>query len=102
MISFIIFNGNGINQILENVKGLFGIGNIPFTSTESIYYLKSYFVVILIGILGSTPIFKEKLNKEKIRKFINVLEPLVLMAIFIISTSYIIDGSFNPFLYFRF
>jgi len=102
MISFIIFNGNGINQILENVKGLFGIGNTPFASTESIYYLKSYFVVILIGIIGSTPIFKRILNKEKIRKFINVLEPLVLITIFIISTSYIIDGSFNPFLYFRF
>lgn len=102
MISFIIFNGNGINQILENIKGLFGIGDIPLISNESIYYLKSYFIIMLIGIIGSTPLLKQIISKEKIRRIINVLEPITLISIFIISTSYIIDGSFNPFLYFRF
>lgn len=99
MISFIIFNGN---EILENIKGLFGIGNIPVISKESIYYLKSYFILILIGILGATPIMKNILKKEKIKKIVNILEPIYLFSILLLSTSYIIDGSFNPFLYFRF
>lgn len=99
MISFIIFNGNGI---IENIKGLFGIGNIPIISKESIYYLKSYLVVILIGIIGATPIIKNIVKKEKIKKIINGLEPIYLFSILLLSTSYIIDGSFNPFLYFRF
>lgn len=102
MISFIIFNGEGTTQILENIQGLFGINGTPLISTESIYYLKSYFIIILIGIIGSTPILKRITNKEKIQKIVNILEPIALMLIFIISTSYIIDGSFNPFLYFRF
>lgn len=99
MISFIIFNGN---EIIENIKGLFGIGNIPVISKESIYYLKSYFILILIGILGATPIMKNILKKEKIKKIVNILEPIYLFSILLLSTSYIIDGSFNPFLYFRF
>lgn len=99
MISFIIFNGN---EIIENIKGLFGIGNIPVISKESIYYLKSYFIVILVGIIGATPIMKNIVKKEKIKKIINILEPIYLFSILLLSTSYIIDGSFNPFLYFRF
>ena len=99
MISFIIFNGN---EIIENIKGLFGIGNISVISKESIYYLKSYFIVILIGIIGATPIMKNIVKKEKIKKIANILEPIYLFSILLLSTSYIIDGSFNPFLYFRF
>lgn len=99
MISFIIFNGN---EIIENIKGLFGIGNISVISKESIYYLKSYFIVILIGIIGATPIMKNIVKKEKIKKFTNILELIYLFSILLLSTSYIIDGSFNPFLYFRF
>ena len=99
MISFIIFNGN---EIIENIKGLFGIGNISVISKESIYYLKSYFIVILIGIIGATPIMKNIVKKEKIKKITNILEPIYLFSILLLSTSYIIDGSFNPFLYFRF
>ena len=99
MISFIIFNGN---EIMENIKGLFGIGNVPVISKESIYYLKSYFVVILIGIIGATHIMKNIVKKEKIKKIVNILEPIYLFIILLLSTSYIIDGSFNPFLYFRF
>lgn len=99
MISFIIFNGN---EIIENIKGLFGIGNISVISKESIYYLKSYFIVILIGIIGATPIMKNIVKKKKIKKITNILEPIYLFSILLLSTSYIIDGSFNPFLYFRF
>ena len=99
MISFIIFNGESVNQILTNIGGLFGIGTNGLVSTESIYYLKSYLVVIIMAIIGSTPILKNLVSNKKIT---NVLEPIFLLLILIISTAYIVDGSFNPFLYFRF
>jgi len=101
-ISFIIFSGDGISQILQNIGGLVGISSKNIVSAESLYYFKSYFVVLLIGIIGATPIFKNIANKEKIHKIVNVLEPVYLLLILVICTSYIIDGSFNPFLYFRF
>lgn len=103
MISFIIFNGDSVTSILQNIGSLFGTNNIPIASKESIYYLKSYFIIILISIIGSTPILKNIAStNKKIDKFINCIEPIFLLFILIISTSYIIDGSFSPFLYFRF
>ena len=102
MISFIIFNGEGVTQIVENIGGLIGIGNIPMFSLESIYYAKSYAVIIIVGCIGATPILRNWINHEKLRKLQNVLEPIFLCVILILCTSYIIDGSFNPFLYFRF
>ena len=91
-----------MTQIMGNIGGLIGLGNRPLISQESIYYFKSYFVVLVIAIIGATPILKNITNKEKLHKIINILEPLYLLVIFVICTSYIIDGSFNPFLYFRF
>lgn len=102
MISFIIFNGEGISTILENIGGLFKFVSIPLITNESIYYLKSYIIVIILGIIGATPICKNILTNEKLKKIVNILEPIYLLLIFIICTSYIVDGSFNPFLYFRF
>ena len=102
MISFIIFNGEGISTILENIGGLFKFVSIPLITNESMYYLKSYIIVIILGIIGATPICKNILTNEKLKKIVNILEPIYFLLIFIICTSYIVDGSFNPFLYFRF
>jgi alginate O-acetyltransferase complex protein AlgI len=102
MISFIIFSGEGMSQILTNLGGLVGINSKAIISVESLYYFKSYFIVILIGGIGATPILKNIVNSEKMKKITSVMEPIYLLMILVICTSYIIDGSFNPFLYFRF
>ena len=102
MISFIIFNGEGVTDILKNIGGLFGLNCSGIISSESIYYFKSYFVVLIIGIIGATPIMKKVANNENMHKLINILEPVFLILMLIVSTSYIIDSSFNAFLYFRF
>ena len=102
MISFIIFNGESTAQIMQNIGGLVGINSSAVVSLESLYHLKSYLLVLLVGFIGATPILKNFANKEKIHKVMNCLEPIFLLLILTICTSYIIDGSFNPFLYFRF
>ncbi len=102
MISFIIFSGENINVIMQNIGGLVGINTNSIVSLESIYYLKSYFIVIVLGIIGATPILKNIITKVNNQKLINILEPICLLCILVISTSYIVDSSFNPFLYFRF
>jgi len=102
MISFIIFSGENQTQIFEQIGGLIGHKNMPLISLESVYYLKSYLIVLLAGIIGSTPIMKKIIRKEKFTKVVNLVEPIFLVIILVLSTSYIVDGSFNPFLYFRF
>lgn len=104
MISFVIFSGNKMEDIIMQILGLFGIGTAGVVSTVSIHYLKSYLIILLVGIIGSTPLIKKLAEKleSKFPKIINIAEILLIMALLILCTSYIIDGSFNPFLYFRF
>lgn len=106
MISFIIFNANTMNTAWHNIIGLFGFNKEVFINTYTIYYLKSYLLVIIIAIIASTPIPKNiinKLNKNKsLNKAINLLEPIFIIILLLITTSYLIDNSYNPFLYFRF
>lgn len=105
-ISFAIFAGNGMKEALSNVGGMFGAGSIPFISDGFIYNLKNYGTVILIAAVASTPLFvklKEHLCKnEKTRLAIDILEIPVLLILLVVATAYLADGSFNPFLYFRF
>ncbi len=102
MISFIIFSGENINIIMENIQGLVGINGAPLITNESLYYLKSYIIIIIVGIIGSIPIMKKFSEIKNMKKLINIIEPVFLLILFLVSTSYIVDGSFNPFLYFRF
>lgn len=106
MISFIIFNANDIGQALLQIGGLFGANGEAFINSYTCYYLKSYFVILIIGLIGATSFLKDKINqlkeKEKVRKVINVLEPIVLVSLLIFVTAYLVDNSYNPFLYFRF
>ena len=100
MISFIIFSAPSLNEIKNTIFGLFNFSNGLY-SDMSLYYLKSYLIVFVVGIIGSTKLFK-KLFLDKEGKLKDFVEIAFLILLFVISTSYIIDGSFNPFLYFRF
>ncbi len=107
LISFVIFNSTeGLSQLFGTVGGMFGAGDVPFVSTETIYYLRSYGVVFLLALVGSTPVIKlaiTKVHEKKVgEKILNVVEPIVLAALLIVMTAYLVDGSFSPFLYFRF
>lgn len=106
LVSFVLFNGNGLEECFSNFKGMFGFLNVPFANTEILYYLKSYFVTLLIAAIGSTPLPKTLLRKirnyKPVKSVINVLEPVVQVSLLLLVTAYLIDGSFNPFLYFRF
>ena len=105
MISFIIFSGSNINESFNNIVGLFNFSN-PFINKFTIHYLKDYGLVLIIAIFLSTPILKNTIIKlkenKKINNIINILDIIVLLILLIIVTSYLIDSSYHPFLYFRF
>lgn len=105
-ISFAIFSGNNLTEALGRAGGLLGIGVKNLSSFEFIYALKNYAFVLILGILSATPVPKLILGKlnEK-RSFNNIYmwaEPVILIALAVVSTSFLVDGAFNPFLYFRF
>ena len=104
IISFVIFNAADMGEAMRYIASMFGAGDVPAVSAELFYYLRSYAVVIAVAIIGSTPLPKKLVSKisEKHEKIFNVIEPLVLVGMLVVMTAYLVDGSFNPFLYFRF
>ncbi len=102
--SFVLFSASDIPEAISQITSLFGAGGLPFINGETLYYLKSYGLLFIIGIVGSTPLVKGAALKlsEKYEAVTCILEPIVLLALFVISVAYLVDGSFNPFLYFRF
>lgn len=99
VISFVIFNAVSVKEAFEYIGAMFGVGSYPLISPETIFYIKDYCFVLILALIGATPIPKNLASKLKATQWI---EPIVLVALLAISTAYLVDGSFNPFLYFRF
>ena len=105
IISFLIFNSNTTTEIINSLKNMFFINDIPLISNESLYYFKSNLLLLIISIISATPLLKNiitKIKNTKLKILIDVLEPIVYLLLLILCTAYLIDASFNPFLYFRF
>ena len=102
IFSFVLFNANSLSQAAGDMAGMLGLGGLPLISAPAVYYLKSYGLLFLLGILGATPLVKTLARKAADTKAAWVLEPLVLAALLLVCTAYLVDGSFSPFLYFRF
>ena len=106
VLGFVLFNAADIGQAAGDIGGMFGFGGVPLVTGETLYYLRSYGVVLLLGLVGATPLIRDlalRLSKgERSGKAIAILEPAVLTALLLLCTAYLVDGSFNPFLYFRF
>ena len=105
LISFIIFNANNLKEGLIFIKSLFCLNKLPIYNFSTIYYIKSYLVILIVGIICSTPIIKFIKKFFKNKKFYvlgNALEVCFTIILLIAVTASLIDASFNPFLYFRF
>ena len=105
-VSFVIFDAASLGGALKTIGEMFGLGGLPLVSAEAVYNLRSYAVILALGIIGSTPLIKKvfvKISGNKVgERILSVGEPLAIIALFAVSTGYLVDGSFNPFLYFRF
>lgn len=95
LISFVLFDITELNSVFDYYKAMFNFYNTLFDATFY-YYLIPNIALLIIGVLASTPIFKNIFEEYTLLKFI------VLMMGLILSTSFLVDSTFNPFLYFRF
>lgn len=105
IIGFVMFYQYNISDITKLLGLMFG-KNASLVNIETIYYLKNYLVLLIISFICCTPLIKNvilKLRKnKKWNVIINILEPISYVVLLIICTSFIIDASSSPFLYFRF
>ncbi len=105
-VSFVLFDSASLAEAAHNIGGLFGAGDYAMANAESVYFLRSYALVFLIGIVGATPLPKRIVSRiaesKAGERLLNSFEPLVLFVLLAVCTAFLVDGSFNPFLYFRF
>lgn len=97
----VIFNSSDITVAASDIAAMLGFAGIPAISHEAVYYLRSYALLIIIAVIGSTPLPYKLASKLDSRAAV-VLQPLYVIILLVICTAYLVDGSFNPFLYFRF
>ena len=91
---FVLFEINGFLNIFKYFNAMFNLNN--FVDKEFFYYLIPNIILIIFSVLGSTPLIKNIIYKN------NYLKTIVLILGLVLSTSFLVDASFNPFLYFRF
>ncbi len=106
LLSFVIFDASTMADAFSCISSMFGAGGFPAVSAEALYYLKSYGLVLAAAVLGSTPLISAGLRKLREKtafdRALNLAEPVFLLLLMCVVTGYIVNGSFNPFLYFRF
>ena len=96
-ISFVIFNHSNILDVKNFMAGLFNFKYL--VDKDTLFYLKNYVVFFIVCIIGITPLCKNIYSRLKNKDLINIV---LMVLLLLVSTAYIIDATFMPFLYFRF
>ena len=105
IIGFVIFNAPNMSEALTYIASMFNLTDAPMISNEFIYYFKSYALVIVMAIFFATPLAKQLYNKllnSKFENLVRIIAIVIMIILLLMTTAYLVDGSFNPFLYFRF
>ncbi|MCI8892593.1 MAG: MBOAT family protein [Eubacterium sp.] len=131
LISFVIFHAQDAGQAVSDLRGLFGAGGIAWISDEAVYYIKSYAVVLLLAAAGAVLPWNIWRNHQEakimcqrqaeivpwgmqcavgsaerwiftVKNIYRSIEPVALLGLLVVITAYLVNGSFQAFLYFRF
>ena len=102
VLSFVLFNAESLTQAGQDFACLFGLGGLPLVTAPTLYYLRSYAFLFVLGAVGSTPVGKNMARRLAGTRMGPVLEALAMLGLLLVCTAYLVDGSFSPFLYFRF
>ena len=101
MIGWVLFRSDNLGYAIQYIKSLFGFMGNAFINSEAILYLKEYGIYMLLGILFSIPLGKV-LPKYRDNKGFKIIYGVATILIFYVCLSYIIKGTYNPFIYFNF
>ena len=102
IIGFVLFNAADISQAISDIAGMFGLGGVPLVTGQTLYYLRSYGLLFVTAFVGATPVVKNLACKIEGKPVGAVLEAIMMLLLLFVCSAYLVDGSFNPFLYFRF
>ncbi|MEG0778572.1 MAG: MBOAT family protein [Oscillospiraceae bacterium] len=101
VFGWVIFQLNTLTQCGNYYKAMLGFGSGGFFAPTDGYYFLSFAIMFIIAIIAATPLSKKLFDKlpEKLRA---VATPILVVLVLIVSTAYLVDATYNPFLYFKF
>lgn len=105
LIGWLLFRAETMGQILAYLKVMFGLSDVAFINSQAIYYLKEYSFILILSILASLPIYpaiKKAMGTSGDTIAGNCLKTATLTGMFLLSITYLVNSTFNPFIYFRF
>ncbi len=104
LIGWVIFDMNTLSSAMEYISIMFGLSNNLVVDKLSLFILSNNIVILLIGIICSTTLLPNVFKKLRcsLKKSNIFIIISMYLIIFILSISYLVGESFNPFLYFRF
>ena len=101
-LGFVLFQAENLPAAVRSLSALLGFSSLPFSDARSLYLLQSYAPTLLLAALGATPLpawLAARLQKSRLS---GLLFPAALAALLVLCTAFLVSGSSNPFLYFRF
>ena len=104
IFSFVLFDASGLSAALVCITQLLGLGGLPLSSPQAAYLLGSNALLLTAAMVGATPapkIAAQAIARRWPRVY-SLLEPVMLLLLLLLCTAFLVDGSYNPFLYFRF
>ncbi|MGI5984218.1 MAG: MBOAT family protein [Clostridiales bacterium] len=98
---WVLFQLNSLSECGVYYKAMFGLGDGGFVSPVDSYYFTSFAVMFAIAIIACTPLAKNLFDRlpQKAKSFST---PALILLALIVCTGYLVDATYNPFLYFRF
>ncbi|MDR1322403.1 MAG: MBOAT family protein [Gracilibacteraceae bacterium] len=102
LVSWAFFDAPTLTAATQTIGHMFGAGVDAWAGPDSLYYLRSYAVPLLIAAVGCTPLPSRLWAACPGARLKAAAEPCAVAALLLLVTAYLVDGSFNPFIYFRF
>ena len=101
IMGWVIFRATSIENAFDYIGAMFGSTGALVDNT-ALFYLKENAICFILSIVASTPLLKWVCEKYLSNKTGNIITPIILIAILLISVIYIVKGTYNPFIYFNF
>ncbi|MBP3326200.1 MAG: MBOAT family protein [Coprococcus sp.] len=102
-LGWVLFDTDSLSMAFTYMKRMFSFGS-TFADNHTTYLLLNFGILLIVAIIGCTSIVKklaEKLAKRQ-PSCTNILSICYMIIVFLLSTAYLVDASYNPFLYFNF
>lgn len=103
LIGWVLFKAATFEEGLKYLSIMFGLINFSNITFEFTYFINSKLILlIVIGAIASTPMFKNILNKYRNIEILEIIKTISIILLFIVSIVFMVNSTYSPFIYFQF